>query len=144
MRRRSIFPLRITSSQTVVKSRIVSMARAKCFGLAQDASMRLTINARDECYLELSSSFATCGLYLLLYGFLMIGMRSGAPETSSDLHTRALGRRPPEVRYTTSAPVFVGTPRGSFNLDARWLPANQPAHFQHQNDASRKPNWCER
>ena len=49
-----------------------------------------------------------------------------------------------ETRCTTSAPVFVGTPHGSFNLDARRLPADQPPHFKHQSVASRKPNWCER
>ena len=74
----------------------------------------------------------------------MIGMRSGAPDTSSDLHIRALGGNPPDTRYTTSAPFFVGAPHGPFNLDARRLPADQPPHLQHQSVESRKPNWCER
>ena len=116
---------RYSRCQAVVKSSIVSMAREKCLGLAQDALMQLTIKARDECYLELLSWFATCGLY----GFLMIGLRSGPPETSPDLQTRAFGRTHPETRYTTSAPVFVGTPHGSINLNARRLPADQPPHL---------------
>ena len=44
-------------------------------------------------HVELSSWMRTCGLYLLLYGFLMIGVRSGAPDTSSGLHLRAFGEK---------------------------------------------------
>ena len=71
-------------------------------------------------------------------------MRSGASDVSSKFHVRALGRSPPETRYTTSAPAFVRIPHWSFNLDGRRLSVDQFPHFQHHNVPSRNPYWCER
>ena len=87
---------------------------------------------------------ATCGLYLLLYGFWMIGMRLGASDTSSRFHARALGGSHPETRYTTSASAFFGIPQWSFSLEGRRLPVDQPPHLQHHNAPSRNPYCCER
>ena len=74
----------------------------------------------------------------------MIGMRSGASDTSSGLHVRAFGGSPPETRCTTSAPAFVGIPHWSFSFEGRRLPVVQQPHFQHHNVPSRNPYWRER
>ena len=114
-------------------------------GFRDDASTNFArCNRILGCHLELPSWIATCGLCLLLYGFLIIGMRSRASETSSRLHVLAFGGSTPETRCTTSAPAFVGFPRWFFSLEGRRLPVVQHPHFQHHSVPSRNPNWCER
>ena len=88
-----------------------------------------------EIHLELPSWIRICGLYLLLWGFLM---NRDALRGSRDI----VGS--PFVSFRRISSRDTKNHIRSFKLDARELPADQPPHLQHPSVASRKPNWCEK
>ena len=82
----------------------------------------------DHRYPELSSWMETCGPV------------SAAVRVLDD---RNLGCHGSIIRVPHPLLPWSGFRNGSFSLDRRRLPVNQPPHLQHHNVSPRKPHSCD-
>ena len=161
VRRRSMLPLRITSSHAVVSSSIESMARERAWAWHETPKQlnQTRHRAIRPCPGQQSSSkmvtnsCSSCGTVILgknlwpvfvaVWVFDDRDTLRGTRHIIGSPHTTFREKTTRDTVHNVCS-VFCWAPHGPFSLDARRLPPDQPPHLQHQSVESRKPNWCER